>query len=199
MNTNFFVTGDHHFGHKNIIQFCNRPFADVESMNQALIYSWNKTVGEQDVVYHLGDFTLSGTHSAMWYFGQLNGMIYILNNSWHHDKRWLKDVERGRAKPRSASGQLITLAPPIITIPTDLGHIVLCHYPFAAWDRKHHGAFHLHAHSHGTHSAEGRIFDAGVDSVARMTGEYRPIRVDDAVKLAMDNESFWIRNKELKR
>ena len=32
-----FFTSDTHFGHANIIRFCNRPYRDVNHMNQELI------------------------------------------------------------------------------------------------------------------------------------------------------------------
>jgi len=41
--------------------------------------------------------------------------------------------------------------------------IVMCHYPFAHWDREHYGSIHLHGHSHGKHVASGKILDVGVD------------------------------------
>ena len=39
-----FFTADTHFDHANIIRFCNRPFATVEDMNEALIANWNRKV-----------------------------------------------------------------------------------------------------------------------------------------------------------
>ena len=51
-----FFTSDTHFNHANIIRFCNRPFIDVAQMNETLIANWNKVVGEDDTVFHLGDF-----------------------------------------------------------------------------------------------------------------------------------------------
>jgi calcineurin-like phosphoesterase family protein len=53
-------TSDTHFGHSNIIQYSNRPFASVQSMDEVLINNWNQLVRPQDIIYHLGDFTLRG-------------------------------------------------------------------------------------------------------------------------------------------
>ena len=53
-----FFTADTHWGHRNIIRYCQRPFADVEEMNEALITNWNSTVGKDDIVFHLGDFAM---------------------------------------------------------------------------------------------------------------------------------------------
>lgn len=52
-----FFTSDTHFGHTGIIQACNRPFISTEFMDEALIRNWNATVGPNDDVWHLGDFT----------------------------------------------------------------------------------------------------------------------------------------------
>ena len=52
-----FIISDTHFGHKNIIEYCNRPFVDVVKMDNAIIENWNKAVTPEDIVYHLGDVT----------------------------------------------------------------------------------------------------------------------------------------------
>lgn len=43
-----FFTSDTHFNHANIIRFCNRPFNDVEQMNETLIANWNRVVQPED-------------------------------------------------------------------------------------------------------------------------------------------------------
>ena len=47
-----FFTSDTHFHHANIIRFCNRPFRDVEEMDEILIRNWNEVVGPEDTVFH---------------------------------------------------------------------------------------------------------------------------------------------------
>lgn len=48
-------TSDTHFMHENIIQYCGRPFANAELMDEFLIEQWNMLIRPQDKVYHLGD------------------------------------------------------------------------------------------------------------------------------------------------
>ena len=54
-----FFSPDHHFGHANIIKYCNRPFESVDIMNEEMVKRWNSVVGPNDTVYYLGDFSLS--------------------------------------------------------------------------------------------------------------------------------------------
>ena len=55
MKRKIFFTSDHHFGHTNILKFCNSPFNSIEQMNEELIKRWNEKIGPDDEVYHLGD------------------------------------------------------------------------------------------------------------------------------------------------
>jgi calcineurin-like phosphoesterase family protein len=52
-----FFTADQHFHHQNIIKYCNRPFVWFNQMDDALIDNFNKVVTNDDIVYHLGDFS----------------------------------------------------------------------------------------------------------------------------------------------
>lgn len=54
-------TSDTHFGHKNILKYEKeaRPFDNIYEMNEAIIDRWNGVVKPRDIVYHLGDVSLS--------------------------------------------------------------------------------------------------------------------------------------------
>lgn len=74
--------------HRNIIAYCNRPFATVSEMNKALIDNWNKVVRKEDKVIMNGDFALSGKDKIIEIGQQLNGRkTLILGN---HDGASLK-------------------------------------------------------------------------------------------------------------
>ena len=55
-----FVTADHHFYHENIIKYTGRPFTGLDDMHENLVKCWNEVVGPGDMVWHLGDFCMSG-------------------------------------------------------------------------------------------------------------------------------------------
>ena len=68
-----FLIGDCHFGHRNIIKYCNRPFVDTEDMTRKQISYWNSAVGKNDIVYVDGDFALCGKNKIIEIGQQLNG------------------------------------------------------------------------------------------------------------------------------
>lgn len=80
-----FFTSDTHFGHENIMKFCNRPFNSVEEMDEALIENWNNKVPENGIVFHLGDFAFKYTQKRYnELINRLNGKIYLVigNHDW---------------------------------------------------------------------------------------------------------------------
>lgn len=84
MSNRVFIIGDTHFGHKNIIRYCNRPFKDVYEMNKVLVQNWNSTVGKDDIVYMLGDFALTTKDETIEIGHYLNGnKTLILGNHDH--------------------------------------------------------------------------------------------------------------------
>ncbi|MCH3922463.1 metallophosphoesterase [Limosilactobacillus sp.] len=92
-----FVTADTHFFHSDLLgidDFAPRPFPDVATMNQTIIDNWNAKVGEDDLVYHLGDIALYFTKPArksdeavLEVLNQLHGHLVLVKGN--HDSRAL--------------------------------------------------------------------------------------------------------------
>jgi calcineurin-like phosphoesterase family protein len=80
-----FFTADTHFGHRNVIAYCNRPYEDVEEMNEDLIKRWNETVGPHDMVFHLGDFAFQNKERTRDTIQRLNGFKILIKGN--HDNR----------------------------------------------------------------------------------------------------------------
>lgn len=76
-----YLIADTHFNHDNIIKYCNRPFRDIEEMNNTIINNWNSIVDKDDIVYHLGDFLLGDNIKE--FLSKLNGKIYLVRGN--HD------------------------------------------------------------------------------------------------------------------
>lgn len=85
VNSQVWYTADLHFGHANIIKYCNRPFKDVDHMNVGLMERWNSLVGKNDIVWILGDFALSWTQTKKW-GPLLNGFKILVPGN--HDRCW---------------------------------------------------------------------------------------------------------------
>ncbi len=81
---NTFFIADTHFFHKNIIDYENRPFKDLDEMTKHLIKQWNNTVKKEDRVFHLGDFAFGNRQLQVEVGNRLNGhKILIMGN---HDR-----------------------------------------------------------------------------------------------------------------
>lgn len=80
-----FFTSDTHFSHEQIIKFCNRPFSNVDEMDECLITRWNEKVPHDGLVFHLGDFAWGNYKNWCRIRERLNGnIILILGN---HDMK----------------------------------------------------------------------------------------------------------------
>lgn len=78
-------TADHHFMHGNIIKLCKRPYQNLREMEQDLVQKWNSKIGEDDLVFYLGDFSMN-TLAHKIFFPQLNfgKLVFIIGN---HDRK----------------------------------------------------------------------------------------------------------------
>ena len=163
-----YYTSDLHLGHKNIIKYENRPFEDVEEMNQTLIENWNSIVKPEDTVYCLGDFAVKNKDMNLdriiEIYNSLNGDKHLLIGN--HDVDWIgKVIDKLDNKPK------------LYTEIKDGDDIVcLMHYPIEDWDGKHYGSIHLHGHIHGRDiiSHLPNRFNVGVD-----INDYKPVTLEE--------------------
>ena len=88
-----YVTSDLHLGHKNIIEYCHRPFSSVDEMDRVLIDNWNSIVTDEDIVYFLGDFCLGPRDRILKYGQQLKGhKILVMGNHDFSRKEYYEEA-----------------------------------------------------------------------------------------------------------
>ncbi len=178
----YFIS-DTHFFHEPIIEFCHRPFKNVEEMNQKLIQNWNDTVkSPNDEVYILGDFVYQGDgEQANTVLKQLRGKKYLIKGNhedYLNDKNfdqsffeWIKDYYSFEYKRRK---------------------FILFHYPILEWDDYYRDSILLYGHVHNidvdyfTRMLGGNAVNVGVD----MNG-YRPISIDEIINIVNSREMSW--------
>lgn len=156
-------TSDTHFNHANIIDFCSRPFKNVNEMNETLITNWNHVVGVDDIVFHLGDFCLGG--SAEWtnVLNRLNGKIYLIVGN--HDMKNLRQSYYDRFEEI------------VMQKHTEIGkqNIYLNHCPFLCYGGAYKNTWQLFGHVHTSKNNTGKDasrlnmlfptqYDVGVDN-----------------------------------
>jgi calcineurin-like phosphoesterase family protein len=150
-------TSDTHFGHAGALSLYRRPFSSVAEMNEAMIERWNATVGPEDEVWHLGDFSLRQNPDVVAAtLARLNG---------------IKHLVAGNNDPPATTGlALWASVQPYAELELDGVGLVLCHYPFRSWRGMGKGWLDLHGHSHGRMKPLPRQFDVGVD-----VWDFRPV------------------------
>lgn len=145
-------TSDTHWGHKNIIRFCNRPWNSVEEMDEALISNWNSTVGKEDLVFHLGDFAFASNSRWKEIIEQLNGhIVLILGN--HDVVRW----------PGDKTMELFDRVENQLLLKIDGRFVYLNHYPFLCYAGTYRGkessTIELFGHVHSRENDTGKDFE----------------------------------------
>lgn len=91
-------SSDHHFGHKNIIQFCGRPFPDTIEMDEQLVIRHNAYVRPNDHWYCLGDVTMERDTrgDGLVILDRMNGHRRLImgNHDHYHVSHYLKYFEK---------------------------------------------------------------------------------------------------------
>lgn len=86
------VWSDLHFYHKNIIDFSERPFYNVEEMNWHLVANYNDYVGPDDISIWVGDVGFANETKINELLDQCQGykILVLGNHDFHRKKRPLK-------------------------------------------------------------------------------------------------------------
>lgn len=170
--TTYWFTSDLHFGHSNIINYCNRPWETADEMNQGLVDRWNERVTPLDAVHVLGD--LCWGHPAKYadLLKQLNGTKYLTPGN--HDTVWEgHSTPRHKGILRDCGFEIMPSQWEFHAWPTRAFQV--CHFPFedearhtAAFDEHlpvADGRWLLHGHVHGawTVRRERQEINVGVD------------------------------------
>jgi calcineurin-like phosphoesterase family protein len=176
---------DTHFHHKAMITYCNRPFRDVEEMNETLINNYNALVKPEDETYFLGDFSFGGANASEEIVKRLKGKKYLIRGNHDHKhviKRitpyfiWVKDVYQLTVQDTNTDAPDTHMS----VYPHNNQMIWLSHYPHVTWPQEHYGTLHLHGHSHGglPDDPTKRRLDVGVDCF-----NYKPVSYETIKEL----------------
>jgi len=140
-------------------------------MDAFLLSNINALVKPNDILYHLGDFSLKNPEP---YLDKINckNIHLILGN---HDKRIRKKKKHYEKYFASIND--------LLEVKIDDKCIILCHYAMKVWDKKHYGSWQLYGHSHGGigHDIENKSLDVGVDCWG-----FKPISYDFIKELLDD-------------
>ena len=154
-------TADLHLGHANIIKHCERPWEDVQQMDDALIANVNASVAPSDELWVLGDFSMRPLDEVRAYRERIECRnVYLVRGN--HDKDF---GPSGQSSPWSGEWDYHVLK--------GERRLVLFHYPIVEpeWAGGYHGSIHLHGHIHArpayneAQRAAGTLrYDVGVDA-----------------------------------
>jgi len=161
-----FVIADTHFGHENIIKYESRPFKSADEMDAELIKLWNSTVSKDDLVYVLGDFTLSRKMNVIKNLvNALNGRkILIMGN---HDTRKPKDYIE--------CGFEVATRKPMMVEPG----VILMHEPFVDSSLIASNYIYFFGHVHANKTIMDDYDNCICVSVERIN--YRPLNLDQLI------------------
>ena len=167
-------TSDTHYNHANICSATTkwidpvtcREFKTLEHMNSHLVGNINEVIGQDDILFHLGDWSFGGFEQIEKFRNQIicKNVHIITGNHDHHIER---NHEGCQSLFSSVNKYLDLNVKYNIGTPL-MGEVrfALMHFPIASWDNMARGAIHLHGHVHfnpNMRLQEGKMMDVGVD------------------------------------
>lgn len=132
---NYYLS-DLHFGHENIIKLCNRPFSNVDEMNNYMLDKINEICKKEDTLYILGDVASSSGYLVP-LLKQINCQLVLIVGN--HDIHQLKYNSFRKCFKEICYYKTV--------IDGDY-HIFLSHYPVVEWDGFYRGNYLFYGHVH---------------------------------------------------
>lgn len=128
----------------------NRPFTNINEMNQKLKENWNETVCNSDYVYILGDLCMPKSskraEEILELVSTLRGKKILV--AGNHDD--LRDYRYQQLFHEIAYYKEVT-----DNSDGNNHNLILSHYPMYAWKNQHKGWIHLYGHVHMTREYAG--------------------------------------------
>lgn len=171
--SNIWFTSDQHFGHTNIIGYCQRPFKSAEEMNTEMIARYRAVVAPGDTVYFLGDVFFVNKETARDIMAQLPGTKHLVMGN--HD-RWTPSFYR------SLGFETATKTQPASVVVNDV-RLSLSHHPPLAAEADP-TLVSLCGHVHGFWLRQGNVLNVGVD-----VHSFAPVALQSVMGLLRQNKS----------
>jgi calcineurin-like phosphoesterase family protein len=185
-------TSDTHYNHGNICSATTkwtdpvtcREFTSLEQMNSHLIANINEVVEQDDILFHLGDWSFGGFEQIQIFRDSIfcKNVHIITGNHDHH----IENNKEGIQSLFSSVNKYLNLVVKWNVGTPLMGEqrFALMHFPIASWDNMARGAIHLHGHVHFEADKRigiGKMMDVGVDG-----NELYPIEMGEILKLMRD-------------
>ena len=123
--TETWFTSDPHFGHDSVIDFCHRPFKDMEEMMEVMRKKHNAKVQPEDTVIYVGDiFFYLPKPVAKAYLDSCNGKKILVRGN--HDRK---------AREMTQMGFDYVVEEMVMVIANE--RVTISHYPFKAPEYVH--------------------------------------------------------------
>jgi calcineurin-like phosphoesterase family protein len=166
-------TSDTHYNHANICSSTTkwldpvtiREFKTLEHMNSHLVGNINEVVGQDDVLFHLGDWSFGGFESIEQFRNQIvcQNVHIVTGNHDHH-------IQNNRGDCQNLFSSVNKYVELNVKWPVGPemheANFVLMHFPIASWNNMARGAIHLHGHVHfnpNVRLQEGKMMDVGCE------------------------------------
>ena len=139
-------TGCLHFNSEEVLQTSNRPFKNVDEMNQALIDNINSTASDDDVLHILGD--VATPDNVVPILRQIKCRKILICGNW--DIMQLTHITFRQCFEEIHNNLLIS---------DGEYDLFLSHYPHAEWDGFYKGRYHFYSHVHAKKDGGAALVD----------------------------------------